>query len=631
LLRHGRKIPFDRRTIRIAKLLLVESPKKAKTIQSFLGRDWMVLATLGHIKDLPPKELGVETQKDFTPSYAWLKGKKALFSKIRSQAKSSESIFIGTDPDREGEFIAYQIHEELSSLKKPIYRTRFYQITESHIQEALQNPNHIEKSLVESQMARRIVDRLFGYLVSPKLWKELRIDQLSAGRVQSTVLQWICEKEVNIREFVSEPYVELLAIVKGNNNQDTKLLYIHEPGKLLQKKEAFDVLSAFSCQSPGVAVQNTFLEFVKETKKPHLQSNPKPFTTATFQETSSRLLFISPPEAIKIASSLYEGVALPGRGIQGLITYIRTDSTRVSPEKKAMGESYLRSLGYITFSVSKNQKTKANRFAQEAHEAILPIDPFLTPDSLRNHLTKQEFQIYQLIWNRFLQSLLPPERGWAIQREFKGLNHSFQHRALVITDSGFRAFGKEREIPIDPFQNWKLGDKAIVKHWEIEEKATEPPKRFTEGAIVQKMESTGIGRPSTYATTLQTLIKRKYIHLVKKSIIANPLGEKVNYYLSGHIPGLLGEQFTKQLEADLDTIVHQDNSWIELVRNFYFKLTKELNEKKDISPQQSKKKVEQCPLCREGFVHKKTDKKGLVILFCSRFPHCDYAEKQEKR
>lgn len=590
-----------------------------------------MIATLGHIKDLPPKTLGVDLTNQFAPSYLWLKGKKALFSKIRKLAQTSESIYLGTDPDREGEFIAFQIQEELLKLKKPIFRCRFYEITKPHVNESVNNPTPVSKQLVDSQIARRVVDRLYGYTVSPRLWRELKIDQLSAGRVQSTVLQWICEKEEKIRNFMPEPYTILNAIVSTDEKVEVPLIYSNPKGDLLQKPRALKVLEDFKMDGAGPAKKGTVLLFVKEEKKPFKTSSPKPFTTAALQEMASRVLGLSPKETLRIASSLYEGIPIPGKGIQGLITYIRTDSIRVSPDKVELGEKYLKREGYKIVSSTKKIKPRSNPFSQEAHEAIVPLDPFISPDFLGKTLTKQELSLYHLIWKRFLQSLMGNEKGIVLTRDFSGKNHVFQNSFTEIHELGFQAFEKKDAVIFDPFRTLQKGDEVSVSLWELEEKKTKHPIRFTEGSLVHRMEATGIGRPSTYAAVLLTLQKRKYVRLEKKSLVANLLGEKVNSFVSQQIPDLLGVDFTKNLEEKLDLIAGGSLDRVSAIQNFYSSLQKSLSEKRKLLPLQTENalipKKEPCPTCQIGFVVKKRDRQGNFIKYCNRFPHCDFAER----
>ncbi len=584
---------------------------------------------MGHIKDLPPKEMGVDIPNSFQPVYTWLKGKKSAFQKIKASAKLANEIFIGTDPDREGEFIAYQIHAELSSMKKPIYRTRFFEITKQHIKDSISARSDISQPLVESQMARRIIDRLYGYLVSPRLWKELKISNLSAGRVQSTVLQWICDRESEIREFIPEPYAILSAIVSSPSDLEIPVIYKSPKDDYLKKEEALQVLKAFGMSGSGVVQTPTKLQYAEFKEKPYRQLPPKPFTTASLQESASRQLGLSPSDTLKIAKSLYEGIEIPGKGLQGLITYIRTDSTRVSPEKMELGKQTLLNLGFSRFHSLSNRKSKSNAFAQEAHEALVPIDPRLTPDQIKSSLSKSEYNLYLLIWKRFLQSLLPEEKGTTLERSFLGKGHRFQHSYLLISDSGYTALGKTEKSNEDPFAKIKIGEEVSVARWELEEKKTKPPIRYTEGALVQKMEVSGIGRPSTYATVLQTLVKRKYIRIEKKNIVVNSLGEKVNSFVSLQIPDLLGSSFTKEMEEDLDSIANQRKEKQSVLTAFYFALQKALAQKLE-KPQGNQQKrtafVPKCPVCQTGEIRKKTGKKGNVISYCSRYPHCDYVE-----
>nr|WP_265393730.1 type I DNA topoisomerase [Leptospira kanakyensis] len=636
---------------------MVESPTKATTISSYLDKDWVVVATKGHIKDLPAKSYGIDFKNQFEPEYEWLKGKKTVFSAIKTKAKLASIIYIASDPDREGEIIAKHCFDELAKLKKPIFRLRLKEISKSEVNRQIKLKSGLDFAEIESQIARRIVDRIFGFEISPDLWKQLKISSLSAGRVQSTVLHWICEREKEIQNFSKEIYYQLK--LQGKVSGETVVLD-HQTKDKLDSKSIQKVLTEIEILPEPNRLQKILLS---EIKKKNIKRNPPPaFSTASLLETSFRVLGFDSKKTMKIAQTLFEGKKVGSGERIGLITYMRTDSTRVSDSKRQLGEDYLKKhFPGLVFEGSTTPK-KQKKYSQDAHEAVIPIHPDYSPETIGSYLSNEERSLYTLIWERFLTSLMKPELGEETIYEFHKNNHVFIYKNEFITDFGFKAFGRRNQEKKTKKFDWKVGDSFLYESHSIEEKQTEPPVRYTQGKLVQKMEDTGVGRPSTYGSIIETLRTRKYIVEYHKSIGPTNLGMIVDDYLFLNFQEMIGESFTKDLEDKLDQITEDKSSRINLIQNFYDSLLGLLRtprkkytnterrypQNKEETPPGSYAKpnpnrsprikasttrisipkeqtgVRPCPVCAEGVVKTKLGKKGKTIYFCSRYPHCDY-------
>ncbi|WP_039926969.1 type I DNA topoisomerase [Leptospira vanthielii] len=619
---------------------------------SYLDKDWVVVATKGHIKDLPPKSYGVDLKNQFEPEYEWLKGKKTVFSAIKTKAKGSSIIYIASDPDREGEIIAKHCYDELVKLKKPIFRLRLKEISKEEVNRQIQLKSGLDLAEIESQIARRVVDRIFGFEVSPDLWKHLKISSLSAGRVQSTVLHWICEREIEIQNFSKEIYYQLK--LKGSVSTEHVVLD-HQTKDRLDSKSIQNLLSEIEILPEPTRLKEITLSQIK--KKNIKRNPPQAFSTASLQETSFRVLGFDSKKTMKLAQMLFEGKRIGSGERVGLITYMRTDSTRVSDSKRELGEKYLNQHFPGLVSAGSFTPKKQKKYSQDAHEAVIPANPNFSPDSIASYLSSDERKLYQLIWERFLISLMKPELGEEAVYEFQKNKHIFIYKNEFITDLGFKAFTKAEKKKPQKRLDWKLGDHFNYDSYSVEEKQTEPPVRYTQGKLVQKMEDTGVGRPSTYGSIIETLKTRKYIVEYHKSIGPSALGMKVNEYLFLNFHDMIGEAFTKDLEEKLDQVTDKKESRIALIQNFYEGLirilrsprkkmvqtydshikeigkgAKESSAKKNtsdkkeffVSPPPSLKGQNICPVCKEGVVKTKLGKKGKTIYFCSRYPHCDY-------
>ncbi|MDT7904563.1 MAG: type I DNA topoisomerase [Candidatus Caldipriscus sp.] len=537
-------------------LLVVESPTKAKTLKTYLGKGFQVIASKGHIKDLPEKELGVDL-KTFSPKYQVLKGKMGVIKFIREMARGADLILLGSDPDREGEAIAYHIFEEIKSLKKQVKRVLFFEITPEAVKSAINNPTDIDLRKVESQKARRVLDRLVGYLISPILWKKLRWG-LSAGRVQSAALRLIVEREREIRSFVPKTfwYFEV-ELEKGG-----KTFKARSEKNFFDEREAREIYERLK--------KGTFkvIEFNRKTVK---QNPPPPLKTSTLQQEANNLFGLSAGKTMEIAQSLYEGVEIEGKRV-GLITYHRTDSTRLSERGVNLIRSTIKAL-FPEEYLSKTKRTygKDRGNVQGAHEAIRPTYPNIKPWDLRGKLNELSLKVYELIWRRALASQMSPLE--------------YELREVKISAGGINFVAEGREVK---FEGWtkvlphelrgedipdlKIGEELKVRGIKLKKDKTKPKPRFTEASLVEELEKLGIGRPSTYATIIKTLFARKYVIKKGKTLVPTEIGEKVLDELLKFFPEIFDYRFTAKMEEELDKIEEGKKGYLDVVKEFYLEL-----------------------------------------------------------
>lgn len=603
-------------------LLIVESPAKVKTISSYLGKEYRVVATFGHVLDLPPDKLGVKIQKDFEPEYVLLKGKKKVLSSILKEAKSSDRILIATDPDREGEFIGSILADKIG-LKKKIQRIRFQEISPDAIRRAMENPLPIDKDLVDSQKARRILDRLIGYLVSPFLWKGIG-SGLSAGRVQSVALKWICEREKEIREFLPVESWIVSANVRYGKGEKETLSFFPNRDAFSNKVDAEKFLS-------DILKKTNVLEIQSRTEKKGETLPPPPFTTSTLQQEAFRVLKFPASKTMRLAQDLYEGTDLGKGRSQGLITYMRTDSVRMSEEAVRKIRSKISTFfgkEFVSEKAISYRSKKTGIKSQDAHEAIRPVDIFLEPNEL-GRLGKDAKNLYELIWKRTIASQMRSEKWIRIVFLASAGSTEWKGEAVFTLDPGYK---KIYGVLPENFPSWQKGDSLHPESWDVASKTTEPPPRYTEASLVSKMEKEGIGRPSTFANILETLYKRKYASNEKGRIFASVLGEKVNLFLQSAFSELFREKFTSEMEDKLDRIAEGEESRSRVLGDFYSLLESNLKkaDAKKISaewkaiPKTSLYGI--CPVCKQGYRVQKKSAKKKTYYVCSRFPECDYAE-----
>ena len=547
-------------------LVIVESPAKMRTIKKFLGNTYTVTASMGHVRDLPKSTMGIDIENDFEPKYIAIRGKGDLISSLRKEVKKADKIYLATDPDREGEAISWHLMAALGLDKaqdKKVYRITFNEITKNAVKAAIKSPRDIDQNLVDAQQARRVMDRLVGYTISPVLWKKIK-KGLSAGRVQSATLNIICKREEEIAAFIPKEYFTIDGTIK-NKSKSVKVQYYGENGK---KTELTDRELAESIVEEVKAGEVTVDE-VKNSER--LRNAPLPFTTSTMQQEASRVLNMPPQKTMRIAQKLYEGVEVKGHGSIGLITYLRTDSVRISDEAFEAAKGFITSRygkEYVSFTrpVGKNTQN-----VQDAHEAIRPTYLDLTPTELKDQLQRDEFRLYQLIWNRFIASRMTPARYDTTNVRLSSGTHTFTSSGSKLRFDGFLSVYKNSEEEengqdlsfMEEGKSFRFDKLEAVRH------QTEPPAHYTEASIVRKMEEDGIGRPSTYAPTIATLLARRYITKEKRNLFVTELGTAVNELMRGSFPSIVDEQFTANMEYMLDSVAEGKTDWKSLIRNFY--------------------------------------------------------------
>lgn len=625
-------------------LVIVESPAKAKTINKILGKDFGVKASIGHIKDLPKKKLGVDIDNNFKPHYEIIPSKEKIIKELKSEAKKSDRIFIATDPDREGEAIAYHIAEEIKTPKdrKNIYRVTFHEITERAVKEAIQNPGQIDINKVEAQQARRILDRLVGYKLSPFLWEKISRG-LSAGRVQSVAVRLIVDREREIEAFQKEEYWTIESFLQPadlNLQPFWARLYKYN-GSLVINRDAdegkrFLITNAEAAQKIADEIKDKEFYLAKIDKKLRRKSPSPPFITSTLQQEAARRLGFPAKKTMMIAQQLYEGVELGGEGPVGLITYMRTDSFRIAPEAQKWARDLIIKKYGKDYAPEKPPHYKSKGSAQEAHEAIRPTYPDKTPEMVKQFLSKDQYNLYTLIWNRFIASQMSPaqleQTTFIIGVRDVGLGigeTEFRASGTVIRFPGFMALYIESKDEIDEEEGavlpaLKENDPLYQKELKTIQHFTQPPPRYTEATLVKALEEKGIGRPSTYATILSTIQERKYIEKNSdRRFVPTELGKTVNDLLVDKFPELIDIKFTAKMENELDEIENAKLKWVKVIKDFYKPFERDLAEaKKDISKvrPQDIPTEEVCEKCGSPMVIK-WGRHG-KFLACSAYPSC---------
>lgn len=545
-------------------LVIVESPAKANTIKKILGKDYEITASFGHIRDLPKTQIGVDIENNFEPKYITIKGKGDVTKKLKELAKKAEHVYLASDMDREGEAIAYHLYKVLN-LKEELIRIEFNEITQSAIQDAVKKPRALDINKFEAQQARRILDRLTGYKISPLLWETVT-GNTSAGRVQSVALKLVCELEDEIKNFVPQKYWE----VKGNFEKKLVLNIYKVADEKVTRIMNKDIVDELENSVKGKNFNVVESKISKKTQSP-----PLPLKTSTMQQLASSYLGFSPSRTMKIAQTLYEGVNVRG-DYAGLITYMRTDSTRISDEARRQAEIFIES-GYGKEYIGKIKSVKKKEGVQDAHEAIRPTDLFMTPDSIKGDLTAEQYKLYKLIWERFLISQFAEVKY--DQLEIIAEHEKYQFRGTlnkVTFDGYYKVFKEEDEIKTDKFPEVKAGDELKLQKLDIKEGETKPPARYTEASLIKKLESEGIGRPSTYATIVETLKKREYVKVEKKNFIPTDLGYEIKEKLEKNFPNIMNVKFTAEMEKKLDDIETGKAKWVNVLSDFYNDLKKYL-------------------------------------------------------
>lgn len=556
------------------KLIIVESPAKANTIKKFLGGSTKVMASMGHIRDLPKSKLGVDTEKDFEPEYINIRGKGDLIKDLKKEAKSAKKVYLATDPDREGEAIAWHLAHILEIPEDSVCRVTFNEITKETVQKSIKEPRKIDMNLTDAQQARRVLDRIVGYKISPLLWKKVK-KGLSAGRVQSVAVKLICDREEEIENFIPEEYWNIFAQLKDKKSKKAfEAKFFGKDGKKLEihsQKEVDDILAKIKGGD----------YIVKDIKKAEKKRNPAPpFTTSTMQQEASRKLNFTLKRTMSIAQGLYEGVKVPEKGTVGLITYMRTDSTRISDEARAAAKKYIESNYGAKYYENRYYKTKQN--AQDAHEAIRPTYVELSPDKVKDSLTPEQFKLYNLIYNRFIASQMSTAIYDTTSVDINVNDYIFKANGQTLKFKGFMTLyvedndnGKETD---DVVTLPELEINQILEEKKIESKQsfTEPPARYTEASLVKSLEEKGIGRPSTYSPTITTIIERRYIQKDKKQLCPTELGKIVNKLLIENFKDIINVEFTAKIEEEFDEIADGKVFWKNVIRDFYGPFSTEL-------------------------------------------------------
>lgn len=601
-------------------LVIVESPAKVKTIKKFLGSNYEVAASNGHVRDLPKSTLGIDVEHDYEPKYITIRGKGDILANLRKEVKKAEKIYLATDPDREGEAISWHLYHALKLENKKVYRITFNEITKNAVKESLKHAREINMNLVDAQQARRALDRMVGYRISPLLWVKIKRG-LSAGRVQSVALRLICDREEEINAFIPEEYWTLDAAlkVKGEKKPFTVHYYGTKDGKasIADKTQADAVMQELK----GVDYRVTE---IKEGER--LRKAPSPFTTSTLQQEASKVLNFSTQKTMRLAQQLYEGVELEGEGTVGLITYLRTDSTRVSEEAEKMAEEYIRK-HYGEEYVQKGSTEKKNsQKIQDAHEAIRPTDLNRIPIAVKEQLPRDLFRLYQLIWKRFTASAMAPARMKTVSAKIEAGRHIFTASASEVVFEGFMSVYVEEGEKEEEGNFCKgLSTQSSLEFLSFDPKQhfTQPPAHYTEASLVKTLEELGIGRPSTYAPTITTILARHYVAKENKNIYVTELGEVVNNMMKEAFPVIVDANFTANMEALLDGVETGDVKWKTIISNFYPDLDEAVKAaEKDLKEVKIEDEVsdETCELCGRKMVIKYGPHGR--FLACPGFPEC---------
>lgn len=658
-------------------LVIVESPAKVKTIKKFLGSNYEVDASGGHVRDLPKSQLGFDPEHDYEPKYITIRGKGDVLAKLRKEVKKADKIYLATDPDREGEAISWHLMKalKLDELKnKQVYRISFNEITKNAVKASLKAPRELDMNLVNAQQTRRMLDRMVGYRISPLLWAKVKRG-LSAGRVQSVALRMICDREDEINAFIPEEYWNLdamLNIAGSKKPLDAKYYGLaNEEGvkgsrSVIHSKEELDVVLK---DLEGVSY------VADEVKKgERIKKAPIPFTTSTLQQEASKALNFSTQKTMRIAQQLYEGVEVKGHGTIGLITYLRTDSTRVADEADAAARSFVKEHYGENYAAAGEASAKNTGKIQDAHEAIRPTDISRTPVQIKESLTRDQFRLYQLIWKRFAASRMAPAKYETTSVKVAGGDYTFTVSASKVAFEGFLSvYMQEEDMKKGNVlsQSLSKGMKLKLKELKPEQHFTQPPAHYTEASLVKTMEELGIGRPSTYAPTITTIISRRYVSKEQRNLYVTELGEVVNSIMKQAFPSIVDVNFTATMEGLLDCVENGTVQWKTVVRNFYPDLKHDVDaaqeelEKVDIHDEETdvicdncgrhmvikygphgrflacpgfpecrntkpyyEKIGVACPKCGKEVVLKKT-KKGRKYYGCEDNPECDFMSWQK--
>lgn len=642
-------------------LVIVESPAKAKTIEKYLGRNYKVIASKGHVRDLPKSKMGIDIEHDFEPSYITIRGQGDTIKEIKRLAKKADKVYLASDPDREGEAIAWHLAHILNLDINDENRVVFNEITKDAVKAAFKTPRKIDRNLFDAQQARRVLDRLVGYSISPILWKKVK-KGLSAGRVQSIALKLIIDRENEIKNFKPEEYWEIGGTFLKNRKKFEASFYGLDGKKADLKNEA-------DAKAVMERIEGREFTVNKVTRKEKKRQAPKPFTTSTLQQEAAKKINFRTRKTMMVAQQLYEGISLGRQGTVGLITYMRTDSTRISDVAKEDAAQFITENFGEEFSSHSTRKVKNQKGAQDAHEAIRPSSVLRTPESLEKYLDKDQMKLYRLIWSRFVASQMTPAIMDTVKAELVQNGVTFIANGSQVKFPGYLKVYEEGSKKKADKMLPEMEEGDIVKSVDIEpsQHFTNPPARYSEPSLIRTLEENGVGRPSTYAPTLQTIQSRYYVKLVNKRFEPTELGEIVNSLIVEYFPQIVNVQFTADMETDLDKIAEGYEKWRDVVQKFYDPFAVELDKaEKEMEKIQIKDEPAgfdcklcgspmvikmgrygkfyacsnfpechnteaivksigvKCPKCHEGDIIERKSKKNRLFYGCNRYPECDF-------
>ena len=648
-------------------LVIVESPAKVKTIKKFLGANYDVEASNGHVRDFPKSQFGIDVEHDFEPKYITIRGKGELLAKLRKAAKKADKIYLATDPDREGEAISWHLMQALKEDPKKMHRITFNEITKTAVKSSIKQARDLDMDLVDAQQARRMLDRMVGYTISPLLWAKVKRG-LSAGRVQSVALRIVCDREEEINAFIPEEYWSLEASLLPEGEKKPIV------AKLMDKNgEKIEITSKEQMDAVLAELKDKDFNVTDIKKGERTKKAPLPFTTSTLQQEASKTLNFATAKTMRIAQQLYEGVDIAGKGTIGVITYLRTDSTRVAEEAQAASKEYIEANYGAEYLMKDDLKKKEDKKIQDAHEAIRPTDITLTPVVIKESLSRDQFRLYQLIWKRFVASQMAQAVYETTSVKIAAGDYRFNISASKLSFDGFMSVYKSDDDKeeanalvkgIDENSKLSLEELKEVQHF------TQPPAHFTEASLVKALEELGIGRPSTYAPTISTIIARHYIAKEQKNLYVTELGKAVNDSMMKAFPQIVDVNFTANMESLLDGVADGDVKWKELIKNFYPDLKESVDKaEKDLENVKIEDEVTDvicdqcgrnmvikygphgkflgcpgfpechntkpylekigvaCPKCGKDIILKKT-KKGRMFYGCEGYPECDFMSWQ---
>lgn len=600
-------------------LIIVESPAKSKTIKKFLGKNYEVVASNGHVRDMPKSQMGIDFDNDFEPKYITIRGKGELLAKLRKEVKKADHVYLATDPDREGEAISWHLCFALKLDPKKTSRITFNEITKNAVRQSLKQSRQIDMDLVDAQQARRVLDRMVGYSISPLLWDKVKRG-LSAGRVQSVALRIIADREAEIDAFIPQEYWSLEGIFQLEGSKKPLLAkYYGNPEKAdIRSKEEIDKIMA---ELKGARYKVSSIKKSERNKKP-----PLPFTTSTLQQEASKQLNFATRKTMQIAQQLYEGVQVKGHGTIGLITYLRTDSTRISEEADAACKTFITENYGEENIIEKDVVPQNRKNAQDAHEAIRPTYVDLTPAQVKESLTRDQFRLYQLVWKRFVASRMHSAKYETTSVKIDGKGHRFTSSGSKLVFPGFMSVyqsAEDKEEANSVLAKVKEDSKLKMQELKEEQHFTQPPAHYTEASLVKALEELGIGRPSTYAPTISTLISRRYVAKEQKNLYLSELGDIVNQIMVKAFPSIVDVNFTATMEALLDSVAEGTIEWKTVIRNFYPDLVESVSKAEKVLEKIELHDEEtdvECELCGRKMVIKY----GLhgKFLACPGFPDC---------